>query len=52
MTESNIMSFNKNLLDILNDDTKNYNISVANKLFAEQTFTFKQVSLHKKGNLE
>ena len=44
MSEAEIMSFNKKLLDILNDDTKKYNISVANKLFGEQTFTFKQVT--------
>ena len=48
MSEADIMSFNKKLLDILNDDTKKYNISVANKLFGEQTFTIKQVTHTKK----
>ncbi len=46
MNETDIMSYNKKHFDILNDDEKKYNISVANKLFGKKTFTFKQVSQH------
>ena len=44
LKEADVFSMNQKLLKVLNADTNKYNMSVANKLYGEQTFTFKQVN--------
>ena len=44
LKEADVFSLNQKLLKVLNADSNKYNMSVANKLYGEQTFTFKQVN--------